>query len=115
MSAMPRRIVLLLPFLLLLTACTASKTPTPDPSATSAVHSIKVGDRTRTYRLHGSSATAAVPLVVVLHGAVGTGLQAEQSYGWDAVADRDRFVVAYPDGVNRTWNASPDCCGLAAK
>lgn len=55
-----------------------------------------------------------VPLVIVLHGAVGTGAQAEQSYGWDAEAGRGGFVAAFPDGIGRTWNAGPDCCGKAA-
>ncbi|MBO0871434.1 MAG: polyhydroxybutyrate depolymerase, partial [Micromonosporaceae bacterium] len=55
-----------------------------------------------------------VPLVVVLHGALGDGRQAETSYGWDAEADRGGFVVAYPDGYKRTWDASPACCGPAA-
>ena len=79
---------------------------------------LRVGDRDRTYLSYRPATLppgAAVPLVVVLHGAVGTGRQAQRSYGWDAEADRGGFVVAYPDGVNRTWNASPDCCGVAAR
>jgi polyhydroxybutyrate depolymerase len=48
----------------------------------------------------------------MLHGALGTGAQAEQSYGWDAAADRHGFVVVYPDGIKRTWNAG-FCCGAA--
>lgn len=31
--------------------------------------------------------------------------------GWDALADRARFVVAYPDGIGHAWNAGPCCCG----
>jgi polyhydroxybutyrate depolymerase len=54
--------------------------------------------------------TAAVPLVVMLHGGFGTGEQAERSYHWDAEADGGHFLVAYPDGLNRAWNAGT-CCG----
>ncbi|MFI7597086.1 alpha/beta hydrolase family esterase [Actinoplanes sp. NPDC049681] len=78
--------------------------------------SLTVDGLKRTYLLYRpATAKTGAPLVVVLHGAVGTGRQAEQSYGWDAEADKGGFVVAYPDGVNRTWNVSPDCCGVAAR
>ena len=26
------------------------------------------------------------------------------AYGWDELADGAKFVVAYPDGVGKTWN-----------
>jgi polyhydroxybutyrate depolymerase len=54
------------------------------------------------------------PLVVVLHGAGGTGKQLERSLGWDARAEANRFTVAYPNGVGRNWNAG-NCCGQAAR
>jgi polyhydroxybutyrate depolymerase len=38
------------------------------------------------------------------HGGFGSGSQAEQSYGWDAQADRNGFVVAYPDGLDHAWH-----------
>jgi polyhydroxybutyrate depolymerase len=60
---------------------------------------------------HPASAGRGAPLVVVLHGAFGTGRRAEHDYGWDAVADRDGVVVAYPDGLARAWNVGPTCCG----
>jgi polyhydroxybutyrate depolymerase len=76
----------------------------------------RLGERTfRTYRPASLSAGRAVPLVVVLHGGAGSGAQAERSYGWNAAADRDGFVVAYPDGVGRSWNAGPGCCGPAVR
>lgn len=76
--------------------------------------SLTVDGRTRTYLVHrpdGLDRTKPVPLVVMLHGAFGTGAQAERSYGWDAAAARSGFVVVYPDGVGRTWNAGGACCG----
>jgi polyhydroxybutyrate depolymerase len=78
--------------------------------------SLRVGGLERTYRIYrpaGLSRARPVPLVVVLHGGFGTGRQAEGSYHWDAQADRRGFVVAYPDGVRRSWNAGGICCGLA--
>jgi polyhydroxybutyrate depolymerase len=79
-------------------------------------HSLTVGGLARTYRVYRPAGlpTGAVPLVVMLHGALGTGSQAESSYGWDAEADRGHFLVAYPDGYKRSWAVSPQCCGPPA-
>ena len=74
---------------------------------------LSFGGRDRSYRLHRPAPGGGhgpVPLVVVLHGGYGSGGQAEQAYGWDALADRHCFLVAYPDGVGRSWNAGW-CCG----
>ena len=45
-----------------------------------------------------------------MHGGFGTGEQAERDYNWDAEADGGHFLVAYPDGQGRAWNAG-SCCG----
>ena len=122
--------VLLLVALLLLAGCTGHRLdrntqPPPTGGTASAGQQVAVGKSTgtmtvggeeRTYRLYrppGLSSSA--PLVIVLHGAAGTGQQAEDSYGWDAEADGGKFLVAYPDGIRRTWNVDPDCCGVAAR
>ena len=76
------------------------------------------GDRDRTYLLYrpaSLSQQVPAPLVVVLHGGYGSGSQAERSYHWDALADRQGFVVAYPDGIGRSWNAGGICCGPALR
>jgi polyhydroxybutyrate depolymerase len=78
-------------------------------------HSITVGGTVRTflvYRppgLHG-----AVPLVVMLHGGYGSDTEAEAGYRWNTEADTGHFVVAYPDGLDRAWNAGGGCCGKPA-
>ncbi len=83
---------------------------TPGTTRTVTV-ATAAGDRTAAvYR--GSGATAGAPLVVVLHGAGGTGADVRRDLGWDALADREGLVVAYPDGLDRTWNAG-GCCGGA--
>jgi polyhydroxybutyrate depolymerase len=45
-------------------------------------------------------------LVVVLHGSMGDAEQARGgfAYEWDRLADRDGFLVAYPEGFDRHWN-----------
>lgn len=67
-----------------------------------------VGRTFHLYRPQGL--TDAVPLVVMMHGGFGNGAQAERAYHWDSEADNGHFLVAYPDGLNRAWNAGT-CCG----
>lgn len=55
-----------------------------------------------------------MPLVVVLHGGFGSAAQAERSYHWDSAADNGHFLVAYPNGLHRAWNAG-SCCGEPQK
>jgi polyhydroxybutyrate depolymerase len=109
------RLTALLGVLLALSACSgAHRGETPDPEGTS-VHTMAFGGLDRTYRLYKPPGlTAAAPLVVMLHGASGSGEQAEKSYGWDQLADSAHFVVAYPDGIGRTWNGH-GCCGKAMR
>ncbi len=91
--------------------------PPREPATGSSNHSITIDGRERTFRLYLPPALATppaqsgVPLVVMLHGGFGSGSQAEQSYGWNAEADRNGFVVAYPDGLNRAWAVGAGCCG----
>lgn len=59
---------------------------------------------------HPASAAAGAPLVVVLHAAGSSAAESRERFGWDALADRAGFVVAYPDGLHATWNAGR-CCG----
>jgi polyhydroxybutyrate depolymerase len=89
----------------------AGAPPTEIPVGRSG-QSLSVGGLSRTfglYRPEGLSGPA--PLVVMLHGGYGDGAQAERAYNWDAEADGAHFLVAYPDGVDRAWNAG-SCCGI---
>jgi polyhydroxybutyrate depolymerase len=98
--------------LLALAGCAA--TPASGSSTTtdrSVVITTTDGDRT-THVHHPAAAQPGAPLVVVLHGAGGSGSQVESDLGWDALADRQGFVVAYPDGLEGTWNGG-GCCGQA--
>jgi polyhydroxybutyrate depolymerase len=80
------------------------------------IRSLSFGGRDRTYLVHRPANldhSKPAPLVIVLHGGFGSGAQAERSYNWDAESDRHGFVVVYPDGVRRSWNAGGICCGPA--
>jgi len=109
------RVVALLGVLLALSGCSSPVRTESDFPAGTSLHTMKFGGLDRTYRVHKPAGLAgAVPLVVMLHGATGDGQQAERSYGWDQLADSAKFVVAYPDGVGRSWNAH-GCCAKAMR
>ena len=67
---------------------------------------------------------AAVPLLVALHGGIGSGAQFEGTSGFDLLAAAHGFVVVYPDGIpiggssvlssGQVWNGGT-CCGRAAR
>jgi polyhydroxybutyrate depolymerase len=81
------------------------------PAATAQVRRLTSDGIVRTYRVfHPSSAGAHPALVMMLHGGFGTGRGAEGADGWDALAAERGFVVVYPDGIGRAWNAGR-CCG----
>lgn len=44
------------------------------------------------------------PLVLVLHGAQGNGNNLAEGWGWDKIADREKFVVATPSSNGSFWN-----------
>ena len=82
----------------------------------SSAHVISVGGVTRSYIVYRPAVLpAATPLVVMMHGGFGTASQAQKSYHWDAEADSGHFLVAYPDGLDRAWNAGGGCCGTPGR
>jgi polyhydroxybutyrate depolymerase len=74
----------------------------------------------RSFRVHvppGSDGMEALPLVLMLHGGGGSGLQFEErSADMDPIADRERFITVYPDGSGalQSWNGG-GCCGYAVR
>lgn len=68
---------------------------------------LEVEGRTRSLFAYVPEALPASPaLVFVLHGSVGDGEAARSSYyhAFEPVADREGFIVVYPDGYERHWN-----------
>jgi polyhydroxybutyrate depolymerase len=96
----------------------ASPAASATPVATGTAHgSLDHGGLKRTYRLFvppqaASAKPASLPLVVALHGGLGTGDQFAETSGFEELAKREGFVVVFPDGVDRTWNGGR-CCGQA--
>lgn len=115
---MRRRVAALLGVVLLIAGCVARETGKSSAFAEgTSVHTISVGGHDRTYRLYKPAGLpASAPLVIMLHGGFGSAEQAERSYGWDQLADSEKFVVAYPNGLNRAWNVNGEgCCGKPAR
>ena len=75
--------------------------------------SLRVGDLDRSWSVYVPARLAARPaLVLALHGSMGDGEQMREGSfrAFDALADRDGFAVAYPDGFEQHWN---DCRRVA--
>lgn len=93
-----------------------------DSAYPGAQHSLRHDGVERHYLLRMPSAsvlrTGSVPLVLVLHGGGGNAENAERMTGFTATAQREGFIVVYPEGSSRfgqkllTWNAG-HCCGYA--
>ncbi len=67
----------------------------------------------RTYFLHTPSdldVNGSYPLLVLLHGAGGTGESFHRLLGADPVTDSAGFVSVYPDGMEGTWSVGCDEC-----
>lgn len=115
---MLHRVITLLGVALVLAGCATwePKPPSGFVNGTS-LHHIEVGGLDRSYRLYKPVGLApSAPLVVLMHGASGSARQAERAYGWDQSADTGKFVVAYPDGLNRSWNVDGEtCCGRSGR
>ncbi|MBV9168117.1 MAG: hypothetical protein JO342_18415 [Solirubrobacterales bacterium] len=63
---------------------------------------VSEGRAWREYFLHvpvGYAGSAPTPLVVYFHGAGGSAAGAATRSGWSRLADHDRFLVAYPQGL----------------
>ncbi|MDX9972807.1 MAG: PHB depolymerase family esterase [FCB group bacterium] len=65
------------------------------------------GGRDRSYLIHVPEAVdggQGVPLVLVLHGFAETAAAAARTTDFASLADREGFIVAFPNAVRRTWH-----------
>ncbi len=112
---------------LLLAACGTTSPSAAPPSAAQAtvanpaaaagdhVLTLAFGGEQRRYEVHappGFTPAAKLPLVVVLHYRDGSPGRMREMTRFDAKADQEGFLVAYPEGVNGAFNALV-CCGTA--
>jgi polyhydroxybutyrate depolymerase len=112
----------LLMFTLLLLANVHDQEVTPEPTSESTPEAAApafpqtgsytitktIGGIERSYRIFipetYDEAGEPVPLVIVLHGAGGTGAWIESFSGFNDLTSTENFIAVYPEGVNNVWN-----------
>lgn len=95
-----------------ITACAATSSAAPSNVGVSR-GTLEQGSVERSYRLFipkGLAPGHVVPLVIAMHGGLGTGEIFSKQTHFDKVAQQQGFIVAYPDGIGRVWNGG-SCCG----
>jgi polyhydroxybutyrate depolymerase len=78
---------------------------------------VDVGGMHRSYylRVPRSLRDAPVPLVLMFHGGGGTPAYAERESRFSEIAEREGFLVAYPQGYKKSWNDGRDSEAIAAQ
>ena len=81
---------------------------------------LRHGGRMRTYIVHMPKRTSdRPPVILAFHGGGGNAAGFQEYAELDAIADREGFIVVYPNGTGPlprrllTWNAGDGCCGYA--
>ena len=124
---MIRKILFLILALMVITACNhplrnrPSSTSVSQQNQTSAGsgsmdRTISSGGVTRHYILHvplSYQQGNAVALILNFHGYGSNSQQEENLTGMSAKADREGFIVVYPDGLSNAWHDGPGAEGKA--
>ena len=69
---------------------------------------ITVDNRSRSFVVYipnAVSATEKPAVLISLHGRFGTGEQMMKFADFRPIADREKFIIVCPDGINKSWNA----------
>ena len=79
---------------------------------------LEIGSEEREYLLYIPDQYKDIPhmpLYIVFHGGLGSSKNMRGRTKFDAWADKMGFIVAYPQGKKRTWNAGDCCFNLAGR
>jgi len=121
-----RKIVGVAAMICVISLCGCFKNPARVEDYEPGTHKRKLDLRVlgfnRSYLIHvpkNYSRAEARPLVVALHGAFSTADEMEEETGFSQLADKEGFLVVYPNGITlfgwfQHWNAG-HCCGRATK
>jgi len=91
-----------------------------EKSASDSRRNVYFDSMRRSYLVHlppDYNGEEAVPLMLVFHGAGGNAESARKMSGMDDIADRENFIVVYPNGTGLfseyvlSWNAG-ECCNF---
>jgi polyhydroxybutyrate depolymerase len=90
----------------LISATAGAPANQPIPAPGNHDESLVIGARenrmTRTFIVHvppGFDGKSKMPVVIMLHGAGGSGANAISETGWDLKSDREGFIAVFPDGT----------------
>lgn len=86
--------------------------PDPVPGPGDFTRVLAFDGRTRNYLLHvppDVGSTTSPPLLLAFHGVPSGPQEIRSITGFDALADRERFVVAYPQAVDDWWTGCANC------
>jgi polyhydroxybutyrate depolymerase len=75
-------------------------------------HTLDIGGTQRRYIRHvppGYTGDKPVPLLIDWHPLLSDGDYQRGASGYARVADREGFIVLFPDGIDNAWNIGP-CC-----
>jgi polyhydroxybutyrate depolymerase len=75
--------------------------------ADTSAYQVSAAGLERTYYLHvppGAPADRSLPLVLVFHGGSGSPANIERETRFSELADREGFLVAYPEGYQKSFN-----------
>ncbi|MDP3961094.1 MAG: hypothetical protein Q8Q26_13725 [Pseudorhodobacter sp.] len=79
--------------------------------------SVKVGDMNRDYIVYlpdNLAARTSWPVIMAFHPHLAGADYMENTAHFQTSAGGSNFIVVYPQGIRRSWNAG-DCCGAAKK
>jgi polyhydroxybutyrate depolymerase len=107
-----KRFLLLLLSGALFFSCKKENNPVPEPEApkpaVQKTETITADGRSREYIIFlptgYNTTTTAMPLVFCLHGGGGTDSGFIKMANFNIIAEREKFVVVYPQGFQNNWN-----------
>jgi polyhydroxybutyrate depolymerase len=73
---------------------------------------LQVGGAARSFILQvpqGYTGKTPVPLVIDWHSLLSTGAAQKRGSGYEALSEKEGFIVAWPNGIDNAWNVGP-CC-----
>jgi polyhydroxybutyrate depolymerase len=82
-------------------------TPQADKPSEQKTISLTIDGKSRSFLLYlpsGYNNAGKMPMILALHGGMGTGEGMMTLANFKTIADRDKVVVVYPDGIANSWN-----------
>jgi len=80
--------------------------------------SVIVDGHKRDYKVHVPKSydkSAAVPLVIALHGGGGRTWSMERLTKFSTLSDKEGFIVVYPEGYEKQWNDGREADNIRAQ